>query len=218
MSLPLAWTAADPGWLDAATPAPPRPSSAVADAAQSAREVASRAMDRYADGDDAAFGEVYDFLAPRLFGFLLRQTRESAAAEDLVQQTMLKLHATRASFRKEADVLPWAFAIARRLFIDGHRRRKREVAHRESLATEEPYTAGAADDLLEAKRAILDLDRRLAMLPESQRVVFELTTLDGLSHREVAQILGTTVNAVKLRSHRAHAALRIAMKDVTDAG
>jgi RNA polymerase sigma-70 factor (ECF subfamily) len=216
MGSQLVWTAADPAWPDAAMAATVLPGNALAAGGQSPREVANRAMDRYADGDDAAFDEVYDFLAPRLYGFLVRQTREPAAAEDLLQQTMLKLHATRASFLEAADVLPWAFAIARRLFIDGYRRRKREIAHREAQALEEAGTAGGADDLLEAKRAILELDRQLALLPEGQRVVFELMTREGLSHREVAQILGTTTNAVKLRAHRAHTALRIAMKDVAD--
>ncbi|HEY1958535.1 MAG TPA: sigma factor [Polyangiaceae bacterium] len=50
---------------------------------------ASAAMDRYASGDDAAFGEIYDRLAPRLLGFLYRQTTDRARAEDLVQQTFL---------------------------------------------------------------------------------------------------------------------------------
>jgi RNA polymerase sigma-70 factor (ECF subfamily) len=184
--------------------------------AKSARDAANLAMNRYADGDDAAFGEVYDFLAPRLYGFLFRQTREAATAEDLLQQTMLKLHVTRGDFREAADVLPWAFAIARRLFLDGYRRRKREVAHREAEPRDETSTVGGADELLEAKRSVLELDRQLALLPEGQRIVFELMTRDGLTRREVAQVLGTTTNAIKLRANRAHAALRIAMKEVAD--
>ncbi len=50
---------------------------------------ASTAMERYASGDDLAFDEVYDALAPRLYGYLLRQTRDPVRAEDLLQQTML---------------------------------------------------------------------------------------------------------------------------------
>jgi RNA polymerase sigma-70 factor (ECF subfamily) len=213
MSAPLTWDPALPyAGVDPAYPS----RETVAGGRPSAHEIANRAMDLYADGDDAAFGEVYDFLAPRLYGFLVRQTRQAAAAEDLLQQTMLKLHATRGSFLKGADVVPWAFAIARRLFIDGYRRRMREAAHIEAQPVDETALGGAADDLLEAKRAVLELNRQLALLPESHRVVFELITRDGLSYREVAQVLGTTVNAVKLRAHRAHVALRIAMKEVPD--
>jgi RNA polymerase sigma-70 factor (ECF subfamily) len=211
MSAPLNWTPVNRAWPDA-NGHPARSACEVV----GAREVANRAMHRYADGDDGAFDEVYDFLAPRLYAFLLRQTREAAAAEDLLQQTMLRLHLTRGDFLEAADVLPWAFAIARRLFIDGYRRRKREAAHREAGLPAEAASAGGADELLDAKRAVLELDRQLALLPESQRSVFELMRRDGLTLREVAQVLGTTTNAVKLRAHRAHAALRIALKEVAD--
>ena len=85
------------------------------------------AMDRYARGDDTAFGEIYDKLAPRLYGFLLRHTRDRAKAEDVVQQTMLQIHRARGRFQPGAEVTPWAFAIARRLLIDQHRRGGREV-------------------------------------------------------------------------------------------
>jgi RNA polymerase sigma-70 factor (ECF subfamily) len=70
-------------------------------------------MDRYAQGDDSAFAELYDGLAPRLLGFLVRQTRDQAKAEDIVQQTMLQIHRARGRFLPGAEVTPWAFAIAR---------------------------------------------------------------------------------------------------------
>jgi len=176
------------------------------------RAAANRAMGRYADGDDAAFGELYDVLAPKLYRYLLRQTREPAGAEDLLQQTLLKLHASRGSFFRGGEVIPWAFAIARRLFIDGYRRRRREAEHQEAHPPEEGVVDGA-EQLLSAKRAALELDRELRRLPEPQRVVFELMREDGLSLREVAEVLGTTTNAVKLRAHRAHVALRLALHD-----
>src|SRR6476469_9407070 len=72
------------------------------------------AMDRYADGDSEAFSEVYDELAPRLYGFLLRATKNQATTEDLLQQTMLQMHRARGTYRRGADVVPWAFAIAKR--------------------------------------------------------------------------------------------------------
>src|SRR5580704_16532600 len=85
------------------------------------------AMERYAAGDDAAFVLVYDTLAPRLYGYLLRQTRQSSRAEDILQQTLLHIHRARARFIPGAEVMPWAFAIARRLLVDSVRRGRREV-------------------------------------------------------------------------------------------
>ena len=82
------------------------------------KEAASAAMDRYACGQDAAFSDLYDLLAPRLSAFIGRRTRDRALAEDLVQQTFLQMHTARSHFCSGADVTPWAFAIARRLLID----------------------------------------------------------------------------------------------------
>ena len=79
---------------------------------------ADRAMDRYACGDEAAFVELYDELAPRLHRFALRWTRSRSAAEDTVQQTLLQIHAARHRFVRGSAVVPWAYAIARRLLID----------------------------------------------------------------------------------------------------
>ncbi len=168
------------------------------------------AMDRYARGDDAAFGEVYDKLAPRLFAFLLRHTRDRAKAEDVVQQTMLQMHRARGRFLPGAEVTPWAFAIARRLVIDQHRRSGREVLS----PTEDEAGAllvsldAAADELAIAKEVAVRLGQELERLPANQRVAFELIKQDGLSVAEAAQVLGTTVAAVKLRAHRAYEALR----------
>jgi DNA-directed RNA polymerase specialized sigma24 family protein len=89
-------------------------------------------MDRYAGGDDRAFSDLYDALAPRLHAFLLRQTRDRALAEDLMQQTFLQMHAARRHFTPGAEAMPWAFAMAIRLLIDRARRGGRELLGREA--------------------------------------------------------------------------------------
>src|SRR5579871_3992691 len=96
-------------------------------------DAANRAMDAYAQGDDAAFGSLYDALAPRLLGFLMRQTRDRQRAEDLLQDTLLNIHRARGQFMVGADVVAWAFAISRRLCIDRLRHRK----HEQNLEEEE---------------------------------------------------------------------------------
>ena len=187
--------------------------------ARAAAQAVDAAMTRYSAGDDAAFGEVYDALAPRLFGYLVRQTRDHARAEDLVQQTFLQIHRARGRFIAGAEVVPWAFAIARRLMIDGMRRGKREVLASDDDAGEGPPASGpAADDLVQAQQLANRIRGELAQLPEAQRVAFELVKQEGLSLAEAAQILGTTVAAVKLRAHRAYEALRTVLGDSAPRG
>jgi RNA polymerase sigma-70 factor (ECF subfamily) len=175
------------------------------------------AMTRYASGDDAAFAMVYDELSPRLYGYLVRQTRDFARAEDVLQQTFLQMHRARGSFVAGAEVLPWAFAIARRLVIDGFRRGRREVLEGTQTPDERPALDPPADTLVEAQELATRIQRELARLPETQRAAFELVKQEGLSLAEAAQVLGTTVAAVKLRAHRAYEALRAVLGDVLEA-
>jgi RNA polymerase sigma-70 factor, ECF subfamily len=193
---------------------------------------ANAAMDRYADGDDGALRELLEMLGPRLHAFLLRRTRDPAKAEDLVQQTFFQMHCARRHFQRGAEVTPWAFAIARRLFIDGLRKGERECRPIEedgetmsagvevgspgtpSLGRALPVERDSPDAVVGRQRLLRRLDVELERLPEAHRVAFDLIQRDGLSVAEAAQVLGITETAVKLRTHRAYEELRKRLGDV----
>lgn len=175
------------------------------------RTDADLAMERYAGGDSAAFAQVYDSIAPRLFGYLLRQTRDRSRAEDLVQQTMLHIHRARDRFIAGAEVRPWAFAIARRLLVDEIRRGRRVILSDDGDPDPGISDQPMADDIVQAGELAIRIQDILAKLPTSQRAAFELIKQEGLTVAEAAQVLGTTVAAVKLRAHRAYEALRVAL-------
>src|SRR5215472_14237070 len=138
-------------------------------------------MERYAAGDDAAFGLVYDALAPRLLAFLVRKTRNPEDAADLLQQTMLHVHRARGDFIAGAEVTPWAFAIARRLLADaGRRGGPRTQVDSEGLERHAAQTP-RPDDLVHVRELEVHVRRTLAQLPASQRAAFELIRQDGLS-------------------------------------
>jgi RNA polymerase sigma-70 factor (ECF subfamily) len=180
------------------------------DADAEARTRANRAMDRYALGDAAAFGEVYDALAPVLYGFALNLARQRASAEDLVQQTFLQLHRTRDRWIPGADVFSFARAVAYNFFIDSTRRGRRErlPAPGEEERAELPSETPSADDQLDVRRRVAQQLERIEHLPEKLRVAFQLVVLEGLSVAEAAQVLGITGGNVKVRVHRAREALK----------
>jgi RNA polymerase sigma-70 factor (ECF subfamily) len=168
-----------------------------------------RAMERYACGDEAAFVEVYDELAPRLYRFALRWTRSRSAAEDTVQQTLLQIHAARHRFVRGGAVIPWAYAIARRLLIDlGRRGVREELRALDAGDSEEATTAASPDEALHLRRVEAEAWRDLVSLPSGWRAAFELVKLEGLSVAETAEVLGITRGMVKIRAHRATVALR----------
>src|SRR5512133_3870255 len=126
---------------------------------------ADRAMERYACGDEVSFIEIYDELAPRLHRFALRWTRNRSAAEDTVQQTLLQIHAARDRFVRGSAVIPWAYAIARRLLIDLSRRGGREELRGEHVVdAQEPATSLSPDDALHWRRVEADAWRDLRSL------------------------------------------------------
>jgi RNA polymerase sigma-70 factor, ECF subfamily len=184
---------------------------------------ADAAMERYARGDPAAFADVYDAIAPRLLVFLRKATRDASAAEDLMQQTLLHMHRARGSFIPGAPVMPWACAIARRLVTDSARRRRAEqrvfseISADDDRMTYDPVAAtAAADDLVHAHRLAGRMQRRIETLPELQRSAYRLLRQEGLSLKRAAEVLGTTVSAVKLRAHRASVALRAALREAEE--
>ena len=170
-------------------------------------------MARYQDGDAAAFRELYALVAPRLLGYLMKMARSKALADDLLQQTFLKVHRARAAYVRGADPLPWIYSIAHRTFIDDVRKANRAVVR---VADEDvpEVAAGLDGESVERREPSVDpeLAREafdaLAQLPTQQREAVVLTKLDGKSLAEAAEIAGTTVGAMKVRAHRGYEALR----------
>jgi RNA polymerase sigma-70 factor (ECF subfamily) len=177
-------------------------------------EAATRAMERYAAGDEAAFAALYDLVVPRLYSYLIRRTANPVCAEDLLQQTLLQVHRARASFVVGADVLPWIFAIARRLVIDAVRAANRASISTQDLALTSSHVARErADDMFEAKELAGRFAVELARLPEPQRIAFDLLKRQGLSLSEAANTLKISVGALKVRLYRAQVALRLVADD-----
>jgi len=177
------------------------------------RRALNVAMDRYADGEDAAFAEVYDLLSPMLLGFFARQTGDRVCAEDLAQQTLLQMHAARRNYVTGSDVVPWAFAIGRNVLIDTRRRTRKEVLFQTAEDDAAARDLGVdrssiPDDLAESHEMAGIVDAELGRLPVAQRAAYDLVRREGLSVAETAEVLGTTPTAVKLRVHRVYEALR----------
>lgn len=180
-----------------------------------------QAMARFAAGDDRALGDVYDLASPAVFTFLLRMSRDRPMAEDLTQETFLRLHRARGLYRPGAAVMPWAYTIARRLFLDAVRSRRSQpdltagrgpatgdADHSPRVGEDLPSSAPSAEELLADLELAAAVDEALAQIPENQAAAFRLLKGEGLSVAETAAIMGTTKGAVKLRAHRAYEALR----------
>jgi RNA polymerase sigma-70 factor (ECF subfamily) len=176
-----------------------------------------RAMARFAAGEDEALAEVYDLGAPAVLTFLLRLSNDRPLAEDLTQETFLRIHRARGLYRSGAAVLPWAYTIARRLFLDSVRARRPEIRQCATIdgdsETDPAHSAHlgqmpSAEEMLADAELAQAVDDALAKIPEAQASAFRLLKGEGLSVAEAAAVMGTSKGAVKLRAHRAYLALR----------
>jgi len=163
-------------------------------------------MAAYVSGEQAAFRELFQRYTPLLQRAMLRDLRSAEEANDLVQQTFLHLHRSRLDFEPGRKLKPWIFTIALNLKREYFRRTKRrqETSLDDDRAAE-PFEGPRGQERSDAAR---EMTRALAALPVDHREVIELHWFGGLSFPEVAEAVGSTVAAVKVRAHRGYVALR----------
>jgi RNA polymerase sigma-70 factor (ECF subfamily) len=176
-------------------------------------------MERYCHGELEAFHEIYDTVAPRLLGYLASMVGDKTSAEDLLQQTFLKVHQSRPFYLRGANPIPWLYAIAHRTCLDELRRRKRSkvvVSRTGDMPDGSPVgiTGSVEDDAMPAYNDEKLLERgmqALALLPESQREAVVATKIQGRSLAAAASQTGISEGALKQRTHRGYLALRQAL-------
>lgn len=174
------------------------------------------AMDSYAKGDAQTFAALHRALYPRLLAYLTRMCGSQTLADDLAQETFLRMHRARGTFAVGGAVIPWAYAIARNVYIDHDRSAKLRSTERlpSDPGPEMNDRSGAnGESAAIAAQAARIVEEVLAKLPPAQREAFVLLRYEGMSVQDAAAILGATPTAVKLRAFRAYEALREALEE-----
>lgn len=159
-------------------------------------------MRRYQQADAEAASILIPGVSPQIFQFFLAQVRNRPHAEDLLQEFWLRIHKARRTYRPGEPVLPWLYAIARRVQIDDYRRKSRIRSH--EFQTEQLPERPAP----EPTPSVTDLPEILKDLPPGQKEAVLLLKVAGLTLEEAARATGTTVGAVKQKAHRAYSTLR----------
>lgn len=166
----------------------------------------------FANGDSLAGRELVQRLGPRLFGYAARVLGDRAEAEDVVQETMLRLWKIAPEWRQgEAQVSTWAYRVMVNLVTDRFRRRKGQAqVGLDGIAEPEADLASAVERMTEAARADA-LQAALDRLPDRQRQAVVLRHLEGLSNPEIAEIMDIGVEAVESLTARGKRALASAL-------
>jgi RNA polymerase sigma-70 factor, ECF subfamily len=168
-------------------------------------------MARYQEGDSTAATALVHRVSPRLHRYFLAQLASRRHADDLLQETWLRIHEARNTYRPGEPLLPWLYAIARYTRVD-HYRKTGRTEFRELQVEELPEVAAPMAGREDA--AVPDLETLLAALPESQREVVAMLKLTEMSIEEVARATSSSVGSVKQKAHRAYEKLRQRLTDM----
>jgi RNA polymerase sigma-70 factor (ECF subfamily) len=161
-------------------------------------------MALYQQGDLGAATALIQAVSPKLYRFLAAQAVSRMEADDLLQETWLRIHKVRHTYRPGEPAIAWFYAIARHVRVDHYRKAMRTtLRERELQGVPEPSAAPAQPERLEAL---------LAPLSSSEREVVEMLKVEGLSLEEVARATSSTVGSVKQKAHRAYKKLREAIQ------
>jgi RNA polymerase sigma-70 factor (ECF subfamily) len=137
---------------------------------------------------------------------------EREGIEELVQDTFVRAFASLDSFRGESSLRTWLFTIERRLMLD---RRRSERRSRETVPvgdTDSVSEYGALDSLI-AEEAQERVRKSLDALSPTQREVFTLRVQQGLSYKEIAEVVGSTEGAARVHYHNAVKTVKEYLKD-----
>ena len=172
----------------------------------------------FKEGDSEAFVALYDRYTRPLINFFYKMCYDRALAEDLTQETFLRLLRFRTRYRPEATFRTFIYTVARNLWIDRHRSKKAapktisaELRVQEDGATIGDLVPGREQGVVKrlADKEAADLVRTAVEdLPEGQRMVFLLAEAQGLKYREISEILKIPIGTVKSRMNAAISRLR----------
>lgn len=154
-------------------------------------------------GDEDSYRTLLNEVTALLRGYYRRRLADSAAVDDLTQETLIALHRRRMTYQPERPFTAWLHAIARYRLIDYLRSNRRHQA----LGLDETPEEFLATDQTTAQNDHSDLERLLASIPDRQRALIRAVKIEGRSVAEVSAATGLSPSTVKVTIHRAIKAL-----------
>jgi RNA polymerase sigma-70 factor (ECF subfamily) len=170
------------------------------------REVELSLVRRLRDADTGAFDQIYNTFNPRLYNFLARLSGSRDVAEDLVDETWLRLVSASATLDLDTRIAPWLFTVGRNLYVSYCRSRGREQSYTSDFLLLWPDRLSPSPfDRASANESEVRLNAALAALPVKYREALLLVGVEGLRPAEAAAVCGISPEAFRQRQSRARA-------------
>jgi len=184
-------------------------------------------MVRYQRGEVRAFEVLLGRHRRAVFNFILRYVGDKETAEDLLQETFMRVIKGADAYKRQAKFTTWLYTIARNLCVDQTRRRK----HRRHASLDAPMSSGddsgtlldvlpsnemASDRKSVNKQLHQRLQGAIAALSEEQRAVFLMREFLDMPFKQIAEVVGVPENTVKSRMRYALEKLRLDLEEYKD--
>ena len=172
----------------------------------------AHALPKLERAPEVAFDEHY----PRIARYVRGMVRDPVEAEDVTQEAFLRAHRRRGSLRDPEAAVAWLYSIATHVSLDRLRQQARHASARSEVdpdAVAAPDPEPTAELQIEQEQMSTCVQAHVAGLSDSYRAVLLLHDEEGLSAREIAELLGQSVASVKIRLHRARNRLRRVLEE-----
>lgn len=149
------------------------------------------------DGDQTVFKRIYDQYSDRIFRYALAFVKDDAWAEEILQDTFLKLWQSRSLLDPTGDIWLYLYVLCKRFCLSRLREIKRSKELQERFFLSVEYEQLHPLDTMEVRDLESFISRVIDLLPSRQKEIFQLSRGEGLTHKEIAERLGISINTVK---------------------
>lgn len=154
-------------------------------------------IERIIGGDHEAFDHVYNMYAGRLYAFAIQYCKNETDAEDIVQETFIKLWMGRSSIRNRDSLKALLFTIAHHRLVNAYKTRLNSPLYEDYVLARDVSVNPDGDRRMEYAEFESMVNRELDMLPPTQRRVIMMSRFESLSNAEIARDLGLSIQTVK---------------------
>ena len=171
-------------------------------------------FEKIANGDDAAFAELYYASYRQIYGFLLALTKNKEDAEDLLQNTYIRIRNGSHLYRKQGTPMTWMCAVAKNQFLDFVRKKSKGVSV--DFDEVEKYVSEGLGTGVKQHKDVeneMVLEKAFEILNKQERTIVVLHMIDGLKHREISKITGIPLSTVLSKYNRSLKKLREFIKE-----
>lgn len=160
-------------------------------------------FEKIANGDNEAFAELYYASYRQIYGFILSLTKNKEDAEDLLQNTYIKIRNGSHLYKKQGTPMTWMCAIAKNQYLDFVRKygKNRSVDFGEVENYVSEGFGARSDDTKDVENKML-LESAFSILGEQERTIVVLHMINGLKHREISELIGLPLSTVLSKYNR----------------